>query len=84
MSGPQNANKVIDRCDNGNGVVDKMEIVYTRREDRNSKRFLTLPSSAIDKWPIITRRVTIDLDSGIVVADEVVRGLSRYHSGLAE
>ena len=64
----------------GISVVDKMEIVYTRREDRNCKRFLTLPGNALDLWSMVTRRVTIDLDSDVVIADEVVRGMSR--SGL--
>ena len=29
-------------------LVDRMQIVYTRREDRNAKRFLTLPQNAAD------------------------------------
>ena len=54
-----------------------MTVVYTRREDINAKRFLTLPKAALDRWPIVTRRVTSDLDTDLVVADEIVRGLSR-------
>ena len=75
---PENTSK--DVRGYGISVVDKMEIVHTRREDRNAKRFLTLPGSALDKWSMVTRRVTIGLDSDMVIADEVVRGMSR--SGL--
>ena len=60
----------------GDNDVDKMTVVYTRREDINAKRFLTLPRAALDRWDMVTRRVTIDLDSDVVVADEIVRGLS--------
>lgn len=52
-------------------------VVYTRREDRNAKRFLTLTAKALDRWPVVTRRVTVDLATDVVVADEVIRGLSR-------
>ena len=73
-------NPVGKQCEYGISVVDKIEIAHTRREYRNSKRFLTLPGNGLDKWPIVTRRVTIDLDSGMVVADEIVLGMAR--SGL--
>ena len=55
-------------------------MAYTRREDRNAKRFVTLPKAVLDRWPIINRRVTIDLDTDLVVANEIVRGLPK--SGL--
>ena len=54
-----------------------MHVVYTRREDSNAKRFLTLPKAALGKWPVVTRRVTKYLDNGLVVANEFARGLSR-------
>ena len=62
----------------GDNDVDKMTVVYTLREDINAQRFLTLPKAALDRRHTVTRRVTIDLDIDLVVADEIVRGLSRY------
>ena len=61
-------------------LVDRMQIVHTRREDRNAKRFLTLLQSAVDCWPIVNRRITRDLDTDLTIADEIVVGMTR--SGL--
>ena len=51
--------------------------MYTRREDRNAKRFVTLPRTVLNLWPSVARRATIDLDSGIVIAHELIRGCSK-------
>ena len=58
-------------------VIDRMQIVSTLREDKNAKRFLTLPQKAADCWPIVNRRITRDLDTDLTIADEIVSGMNR-------
>lgn len=64
----------------GGVTYDGNYVVYTRREDRNAKRFVTLPRTALNLWPTVMIRVAIDLDAGITVAHELARGCSK--SGL--
>ena len=64
----------------GGTSFDSNFVVYARREDRNAKRFVTLPTTVLNLWPSVARHVTIDLDSGIVVPHELTRGCSK--SGL--
>lgn len=64
----------------GGTSFDSKFVVYARREDRNAKRFVTLPKTVLNLWPGVARRVTIDFDSGIVIAHELIRGCSK--SGL--
>lgn len=64
----------------GGTSFDSKVVVYTLRDDRNAKRFVTVPKTVLNLWHSVARRVTIDLDSGIVIAHELIRGCSK--SGL--
>ena len=61
----------------GRTTFDSKFVVYTRREDRNAKRFVKLPKIVLKLWPSVARRVTIDFDSGIVNPHELIRGCSK-------